>query len=208
MICVSAALAAEDFNNAGRRAYEAGWVHALRGQAAQVLACAQIAEVHWNNAQVGARERADVSRLRGIGHQLGGDFVAAIAVFREVVNIDRWLNRDSEDVATDLNTLAGAEYAAGDLDAAERDFREALRIARLLNYRQVISSSTGNLAGLALVRGNWTGAEALASEALAMAQGVGKRESIALNSHRLASALVRQGKKSEAAHMPIVLWAS
>jgi len=129
---------------------------------------------------------------------LGGDFVAAIAVFREVVNIDRWLNRDSEDVATDLNTLAGAEYAAGDLDAAERDFREALRIARLLNYRQVISSSTGNLAGLALVRGNWTGAEALASEALAMAQGVGKRESIALNSHRLASALVRQGKKSEA----------
>jgi len=66
MICVSAALAAEDFNNAGRRAYEAGWVHALRGQAAQVLACAQIAEVHWNNAQVGARERADVSRLRGI----------------------------------------------------------------------------------------------------------------------------------------------
>ncbi len=64
------AVAAKDFLNAGWRAYQAGWVQYLRGQSAEVLACADRAEAHWREAQAGARERANAIRLRGIGHEL------------------------------------------------------------------------------------------------------------------------------------------
>ncbi len=59
------AVAAKDANNAGWRAYQAGWVYSLRGQSAEVLACAVRAEQHW--AKAGARERAMAIRLRGHG---------------------------------------------------------------------------------------------------------------------------------------------
>ncbi len=97
------AVAAKDFWNAGWRAYHAGWVYYLRGQSAEVLACADRAEAHWREAQAGARERAIAISLRGIGHELAEDYPAAIAAFREAVELCRTLSPESEDVADGLN---------------------------------------------------------------------------------------------------------
>ncbi|HEY3861721.1 MAG TPA: tetratricopeptide repeat protein, partial [Verrucomicrobiae bacterium] len=192
------AVAAGDFNKAGWRAHDAGWVHYLRGQSAEVLACAKRAEAHWREAKAGADEQANAFHIWGLGHKLAKDYPAAIAAFRQAVDLGRTLNRESVGVANGLNALAGAEHLSGDLDAAERDYREALQIAHALNYRHGIAICIGNLAELALERGDWPGAEVLAREALTLCQKLGRLELIAGNFHRLAQALLQQGKKEEA----------
>lgn len=164
------AVAVRDFSNAGSRALEAGWVHYLRGQSAEVLTCADRAEAHWREVQAGARERAAAIHLRGIGHRLAKDYLVAITAYREAVEIWRTLGHETADVAIGLNSLAGAEYESGDLDAAERDYREALRIARTDDDRSGIAIYTGNLAELVLDREDWLGAEALALEALSLSE--------------------------------------
>ncbi|MDQ3803648.1 MAG: tetratricopeptide repeat protein [Acidobacteriota bacterium] len=192
------AVAAKDFRNAGWRAYQAGWVHYLRGQSAEVLACADRAEHHFREAQASTRDRAFAIRLRGVGHQLAGDYPAAIAAYRDAVELWRTLSIESDDVADGLNDLAEVELLSGELADAERDFREALRIALAVDYREGIAYITGNLSTLALAREDWPGAEALAREALLLAEKVGRKELIASNCLRLAMALARQGRKPEA----------
>ena len=192
------AVAVRDFSNAGWRAHNAGWVHSLRRQSAEVLACADRAEAHWREAQVGARERAIVIRLRGLGHQAANDYAAAISAYREAVELWRTLGRESVDVAIGLNALAGAEIKFGDLDAAERDTREALRIAQAIDDGLGIAIYTGNLASLMLERGDWTGAEALARDGLSLSRKMGSQPLIAANCRRVAKALAQLGKKAEA----------
>ena len=198
------AVAAGDHRKAGWRAYQAGMVHYLRGQAEAVLAGADRAAAHWQQAfppgsvgQAGTRERATALQLRGIGHQLQEDYPAAIAAFREVVELYRSLAAESADVARALNDLANAEADSGDLDAAERDYREALRVAPALGYSEGVASYTGNLAALALDREDWPLAESLAREALLLSEKVGRQELIAGYSYNLAWALARQGRGAE-----------
>ncbi|MGH7946676.1 MAG: AAA family ATPase, partial [Opitutaceae bacterium] len=100
------AVAAGDHHNAGWRAFDAGWVHYLRGQADAVLNCADSAAEHWKTAQSGARERANAIQLRGHGHQLKKDYPAAIANYRESLNLRRSLSTESTVVAIALNALA------------------------------------------------------------------------------------------------------
>lgn len=192
------ALSAGDVANAGWCAYQAGWVHNLRDQSAEVLACADRAEAHWREAKAGARERAIALRLRGIGHQLAKDYPAAIAAYREVVEVCRTLGRESDDVAIGLNDLAGAECLSGDYASAERDFREALRIAKAVGHQESIAISTGNVAELALEREDWPGAEALARATLPLAEKLGRLELIGSNHRRLAMALGPQNRAAEA----------
>ena len=192
------AVAAGDHDNAGWRARQAGWVHYLRGQAEEVLACAERAAVHWQTAQAGVRERALAIRLRGLGHQLKKDYPAAIAACRQSLELRRTLSAESADVARALNDLAGAEHLSGDLATAERDYREALRIARAVGDAEMVAGIPGNLADLALDREDWPQAETLAREALTLSEKVGRRQLVASNCHRLAKALVRQGTAAEA----------
>jgi tetratricopeptide (TPR) repeat protein len=194
----SRAVAAGDFDRAGWRAYNAGYVHYQREQSDEVLACADRAEAHWRKAKAGARERAIAIHLRGMGHRLAEDYPAAVAAFREVVELHRNLGRESLDVAIGLNALATSEKNSGDFDAAEHDYREALRIDRAIENHEGVAIITGNLATLALNRKDWPGAEALAREALALSEKIGRLELIASDSYRLAIALLRQGKKAEA----------
>jgi hypothetical protein len=77
------AVAAKDLRNAGWRAYNAGWVYHLRGQASDVLACAARAEAHWKDA--GAREKATAIQLRGHGHNLEKNYPAAIEAYQEAL---------------------------------------------------------------------------------------------------------------------------
>lgn len=192
------AVLVRDCRIAGWRAYDAGRVYYRRGQSVEVLACSNRAEVHWRDVQAGASERTIAIRLRGIGHQLAKNYTAAIAALREAVELNRTLSYESDDVAIDLNSLAQVELISGDLDAAERDFREALRIALAVNSREAVASITGNLADVALARKDWTSAEALAREALPSAERIGRMELIAGNCRRLAQALARQGRETEA----------
>jgi len=69
----------------------AGHIHNLRQQADAVLTCADRAAAHWTSAQAGARERAFAIGLRGIGHQLKEDYPAAIAAYREALDLHRSL---------------------------------------------------------------------------------------------------------------------
>jgi tetratricopeptide (TPR) repeat protein len=192
------AVAAGDHANAGWGAFHAGSVHNQRRQGDAVLACADRAAAHWQTAQAGARERACAIQLRGRGHQLKADYPAAIAAYRESLELDHSLSAESVDMAIHLNDLAGAERASGDLDAAEQDYREALRIARAVDHAEMMAGIPGNLAALALDRQDWPGAETLARDALALCESVGRQGLIASNSRRLAWALVQQGKKAEA----------
>lgn len=194
----SRAVAAGDFNSAGWRAHQAGWAQYLRGQSAEVLACADRTIALWRMAGAGNRERALAIRLRGHGHELAREYHAAIAAYREVLGLLRSLEYESADVAMGLSCLADAEKAFGDLNAAECDYREALRIALAVEDHHGIALYTGKLGALALDRQDWLHAEAVAREALALAKKLGRQQLIASNCSRLANALVRQGKREEA----------
>ena len=192
------AAAAGDYSKAGWRAYQTGWVHYLRQQADEVLVYAERAAAHWQIAKAGVRERATAIQLRGLGHKLKKDYPAAIAAYCEVLALDRSLSAESADVAIDLNALANVESESGDYAAAERDYREALRVARTVGYAEGEANFTGNLAGLALGQEDWPGAEKLAREALPLSEKVGRLELIAEDCRRLAQALARQRKSDEA----------
>lgn len=191
------ALAANDFNSAGNRAYQVGMVHYLRDEAEEVLKYADRAAAHWQAAKSGSRERAMAIQLRGIGHRLREDHHAAITAFEEVLALDRTLSTESMDVVSDLNSLASAERLSGDFPAAERDYREALRVALAVGDAEGVAISTGNLAALALEREDWPAAEILAREAGPLSEKLGRQELIAHDCHRLAIALVGQGKAIE-----------
>lgn len=192
------AVEANDFVNAGRRAFQAGYVHNLRHHAHEVLACAERAAAHWHKANAGAREQAYAVRLRGIGIELGKDYLGAITAYREALELHRSLSPESEDVAIVLNDLADAERASGDFDSAEPHYREALRIAKVFGHREGIASITGNLAKLLLDRKDWVATESLAGEALTLSQLLGRKELIAHDCTCLAKALASQDRKGEA----------
>ena len=191
------ALVVKDFWSAGWRAHDAGWIHYLRGQAVETLAAADRTEAHWRGAQAGTQQRAVSIHLRGMGHILANDNSAAIAAYRQAMELWRTLGPESKDAASGLNSLAGAEHVADDLDAAERHYREALTIYQNLENQEGIATVTGNLAQLAVDREDWLRAEALAREALSLSEEVGRQELIGAHCQYLAKSLVRQGKKAE-----------
>lgn len=190
------ALAAGDEVNAGWRAFQAGWVHYLQGEADAVLDCAGRCSRYWHSS--GARERAIAICLRGMGYRLQKDTPAAITAYQQVLELHRSLNPESKDVAGGLNDLAAVKKASGDLDGAEADYREALRIARKINNREIVAGIPGNLAELYLERKDWCAAERLATEAMTLAESVGRLELIASNHYRLAEALLHQQRANEA----------
>ena len=135
--------------------------------------------------------------MRGLGHRVQQDYTAAIAACQQALALDRTLNPESADVASDLNTLAAAERLSGDYAAAERDYTEALRIAQQVNYREGVAYITGNLAELALDREDWPTTARLAREALGLAETLGRLELVGAHCQRLATALARQGQPQE-----------
>lgn len=192
------ALAAGDLYNAGWRAYQIGWIYALRKQASEVLVCAARCAGHWEKApQAKTQEKAYAIRMRGLGHKSEGNYPAAMEAYQEVLSLQRAIESDSEDVVIGLNDLASLEDLRCDYTAAERDYREALRIAKKGNYREGVAYITSNLAGLAFARKDWPAAEALARESLDLAETVRRQELIGADCSRLAQALARQGKPQE-----------
>lgn len=191
------ALAADNKEKAGWRAYLAGSAYYLRNQPAEVLACANRAAEHWQDST--SQNKALAIHLRGHSHRLGKDYPATIAAYREALEIFRSIPYESENVAIILNDLARAEQLNKDYPAAERDYREALLIAKKISSQEGVAEFTGNLAELALDREQWAEAESLAREALPLAEKVGRQELIAYDCHRLAKALLKQNRNLEEA---------
>jgi tetratricopeptide (TPR) repeat protein len=181
--------------DAGRRAYDAGWVYRLRNQGREVLECARRAEAHWTESQ--SSEKALALRLRGKGYQLEKDYAEAVQAFQAMIAFATFASPHNEYVAQGLNDLGWLEQEAGDLDNAERHYREALRISRMIGYNEGIATNTGTLAGVLLEREAWVAAEALAREALQLTEVMGHQLFIAYNCWRLAQALSRQGRHAE-----------
>ncbi|MEQ1747863.1 MAG: tetratricopeptide repeat protein [Prosthecobacter sp.] len=192
------AVAADDYIKAGWRAYDAGYIHYLRHQADDVLTCADRAAEHWTRANAGARACGSAIRMRGNAHRSKGDYSAAIRDYHKALDLHRSLATESVDVAICLNDLAGAERLSGDFAAAEEHYRAALRVACAVDYVEGRATYTGNLAALALNSKNWRTAETLAREALALSEKVGRQQLIAGDNHRLAAALLFQGRAAEA----------
>jgi hypothetical protein len=187
------ALATNDKDNAGWRAQKAGYIFYLRNQASEVLACATRVSAHWENST--PSKQALAIQLRGGGYELQENYPAAIAVYRERLEIERSISPEGEDASRALNDLARVEFNNKDYVAAERDYREAIRIAKKHNYQEGIAEMTGSLAELALNREQWAEAESLAREALALAEKIGRQELIASNCQRIAKALLKQSGK-------------
>jgi tetratricopeptide (TPR) repeat protein len=190
------ALASGQLEEAGWRAHDAGWVHFLRKEPTELLECAGRAEAHWS--QSGARERAIATTLRGFGHELEKDYVAAAAAYREVVRLFRTVGPDGVDVAIGLSNLADAEHDCGNLDEAEQHYTEGLEIARAVGYREGIAGAACNLATLSIDRKDYIRAESLAADALPLADELGRKELIANLCCLLAEARLRQGEKATA----------
>src|SRR5205814_7531456 len=141
------ASAAGDHVAAGWRAFQAGRIHRLREQADAVLACAERAEASWQSAEADDGAQSNAWTLRGYGHFLKGAYQDAIAAHRTALDLRRrCLPPESAGVARALNDVAIAERAAGDVSAAEREYSEALRIARAIGFTEGAASCTGNLA--------------------------------------------------------------
>jgi|GEM_PF-2475843 len=189
---------ANDFMNAGWRAYRAGRIYYLRGQSAEVIASADRAQSYWAKIETGDRERAYAIQMRGMGNRLLKDYATAAEHFREAVAIWRTLDDANGDIAIGLNDLADTERLTGDWQAAERDYSEALGIAKSLDFREGVANITGNLASLAFARHDPREAEYLCRSALNVAEEVGRLDLIGQNSGRLAAYLLDQGKKAEA----------
>jgi tetratricopeptide (TPR) repeat protein len=193
------AVAANDFYSAGWRAYHVGWIQQSREDSKEAHACADRAAAHWSKAvKAGALEQGRVTRLHGLAHQRAKNYSAAIECCREALKLWQMVAKEHPDIIPrGLNTLAENEHLSGDLVGAERDYSEALRIARAIDYQQGIRTYIGSLAELELDRCDWLKAEKLAREALALCEKVPHEEMIAENCHRIAKALLGLGKGAE-----------
>jgi nucleoside phosphorylase/tetratricopeptide (TPR) repeat protein len=191
------ALAANDFLNAGWQAYRLGLTYHRRNQAAETMACAVRADRHWKAAKATSDTAVHAIRLRGMAYSLAKEYPAAIADLREALELYRIPAPESKAVASTLNDLANIERASGNRDAAERHYREALRIADAINDQESIATYAGSLATLALMQKRWSEAEQLACDTLLLAKALGRQELVAYYSCVLARALARQGRSAE-----------
>jgi tetratricopeptide (TPR) repeat protein len=196
------AVAEGDQGKAGSRALTAGWIHVLREQRDAVLACAHRAREHWTLESGGPEpetlKRAAAIRLLGMGYRISGDYRGAMNAFREALDLHRSFGAESKNVAIAFNDLAGTERFSRDFDAAERDYREALRVGRTIGDAEVVADTTTNLAALALDREDWQQAETLGREALPLSENLGDQDGIALCCRHIALALLHQGRAAEA----------
>ncbi|HEX2207507.1 MAG TPA: tetratricopeptide repeat protein, partial [Longimicrobium sp.] len=101
---------------------------------------------------------------------------------------------------------ATTRLESGDFTGAERDYREALRVATLNSNSEMMAGIPGNLAELALRQDKYREAEGLAREAVERSENLGRQELISGNAHRLAQALLHQG--DPAAALPYALRAT
>lgn len=192
------ALASNDYYSAVWRTYHAGDIHFLRGETDPVFASADRCLAYLQQSGVGVRERSIAIQLRGLGHLLRKEYAPAIAAHQASLELARSLDPENADVVSFLGILAVAKRQSGDLDGAEADLREALRINHKVENPEAVAAYTGHLAEIFLEREDWPAAELQAVEALELDKGIGRQELLARDHRRLAEAMIHQERAREA----------
>ncbi len=155
-----------------------------------MLACAARAAEHWQDST--PRNKAIAIRLRGLGHKLNKDYPAAIAAYREALEIYRSISPESDDVSialeliwrarnTQTKTIPPPSATTAKPCALQRKTKtmKALPITQATWRHSPSTASSGQKP------------KSLAREALALAEKVGRQELIASDCHRLAKALLK-----------------
>jgi hypothetical protein len=185
------AIKANDWINAGWRAYGMTVVYRDRNQTPELLQCIKRIDTYWASAE--GRERAFLVRLKGAAALAVQDYPAAIVAFREALALHRALEPQGPNVALALISLAGAELRAGDFFAADLHYNEGYQLAKQINDYKNLAHIACNLARLAVRRQQWAEAEARAQEAFALESFLSQNLS-ARNNLTMAQALARQGQ--------------
>ncbi|HNC98306.1 MAG TPA: tetratricopeptide repeat protein, partial [Myxococcota bacterium] len=175
--------------------YDAGFAHHRLGAPEALRAAAIRAARHWAE-QGTVRERALAQRLRGTGHELGGDWAAAEADYQAALSVFRSLDPGGEGAALGLGTLGVVALRRGDPARAEGYFREALVLWAKLRRPAATATAYANLAETLADQRRWAEAESLARKVIIDAQS--PRGSVALAHHCLALVLEAGGHPAEA----------
>lgn len=192
------AVAECDFWKAGWRACQEAGLMFHRRNAEGVNAAADRATGYWEKINPSNYELGILSRRRGMAYELMEDYPAALDCYRKTLELWRQLPARSGDIIPRvLNDIANTERLMGNFESAERNYEEALRIAKRVGYAEGEATYTGSLADLALDRGRWAEAEKIARQALLLARGIRNRELIAVNYARIGEALAGQQRTPE-----------
>jgi DNA-binding winged helix-turn-helix (wHTH) protein/tetratricopeptide (TPR) repeat protein len=105
---------------------------------------------------------------------------------------------DRNNAARTLNDLAVLFYQHGDLDKAEKMWREAIDVFRAVGDTEGLAASSNNVGDVLLTRGRLTEARKLLEQAIAGYQLVGDRSGIALVKADLGSIALQRAELSEA----------
>ena len=125
-------LSMHHFESHPLRAFDAGWVHYRRRQAAGLRSCAERVAAHWSKTTITPEEDADRLRLAGVLHELEGRYEESVEAFENGLALQRLASTRSVAYVKALNDLAESELLSGRLDAAERHSKEALRASLAL----------------------------------------------------------------------------
>lgn len=192
------AVSAGDFLHAGDRARDAAWVHHERKQSAAMLSWIERAGKHWRAANFGPRGEATVLRFRGFAHEMAREYSAAIECATRALELYEGVEPQGVGIANIFADRACHKMRSGDLEGAEDDYLQALRLCKLHGYDEGVACYTGNLATLALNRDDWLLAEAYSRASLALSEKVGRVTLIIADCNRLASVLVELHRHEEA----------
>jgi tetratricopeptide (TPR) repeat protein len=105
---------------------------------------------------------------------------------------------DRNNAARTLNDLAVLYYQHGDLDKAEKMWREAIDVFRAVGDTEGLAASSNNVGDILLTRGNLTEARKLMEQAIAGYQLVGDRSGVALAEADLGLIALQRADLSEA----------
>ena len=105
---------------------------------------------------------------------------------------------DRNNAARALNDLAFLLYQHGDLDKAEKMWREAIDVFRVVGDTEGIAASSNNVGDVLLTRGSLKEARKLLEQAIAGYQLVGDRSGVALAQADLGSIALQRAELSEA----------
>jgi tetratricopeptide (TPR) repeat protein len=167
-----------------------------------------------DEAESGYREASDIFRRIGerrsyasaVG-SLGrtrfeaGDYAAADSLLGVAVEMLREMEPESGDFSKVIGWRGQVHHATGELEAAEREFREALRIGRRLQGDGVhLWSDLNNLAAVLRKAGKWSEAAKLFREALGYAVEIHGPDhfQVAVVQQNLAGTLARMGEFGQA----------
>ncbi len=192
------ALANEDYDNAGERAYKVGLIYSYLEKPNEILQYATRAEKHWGiirTARIDIKGKTLVNHLRGISYKMSGNYEKAIDIITNALDSWKKTNPEGIEVAAVLNTLGEIQIKDGEMANnnekfvdAERNFTEAIRLAKINNHKEGLANYIGNLADIAIKNHDWQKVESLASDALRFAEELGLQDAIAKENLHLAIA--------------------